>query len=112
MFLFNAEYIKPKDLNSLDGENIKAVLRTLEFLIQHEWNDITTRTVKKYHLVPLSSCDKAIANHHSECAENISGIPAKSLISFNYTDKGRILGLRSENTFYITYIDAKHKYCP
>jgi len=111
VFRFSVKHLKDKHLTKLSGYDVKAILSTLEFLLDHDWSTVTANKVKKYHLVPLNSCNQSIANHHSKCeAEETSSIN-KYLISFAYKDRGRILGFHDSKTFFVTYIDVDHKYC-
>lgn len=111
MFIFNVDYLQTKQLNKLDGNDIRYVLSTLSFLSSHSWEEILVGRVKKYHAVPLTSIKDKIANHHTKSKAKESGIGDKSLVSFAYKSAGRILGFRKNNTFFITYIDTNHDYC-
>ena len=95
----------------MNNYDIKAILATLSFLGRHQWNQILTGKVKKYHEVPLSSVKTVIANYHKISEEKELGVSCKALISFAYKSEGRLLGFRKDNEFFITYIDPNHNYC-
>lgn len=111
MFLFNVKYLQDKKLGSLKNKDIKAVLQTLEFLIQLSWNEIISSKAKKYHFVPLKSVDQKISNHFQNSEREETFESSSSLMSFAYSSAGRLLGFRKNKTFYITHIDVNHDYC-
>lgn len=111
MFKFNVRYLYEKDLNNLENYDIKAVLMTLQFLLEHSWNQISGGKIKKYHLVPLHAVKPSIKNHYKQSElEETQNNTSNSLISFAYKDKGRLLGFRKDKEFFLTYIDADHIY--
>lgn len=113
LFRFSTKYLEEKHLNKLEAYDIKAILSTLEFLIQYNWESVIFNKVKKYHIVPIKRVKEHapyISNYHKKCEEQETGNDSKKLISFAYKDKGRLLGFRDKEIFFITYVDKDHNY--
>lgn len=111
MFFFNVTYLEEKNLSKLQPQTFKEVLSTLGYLVQYNWQQISTNKIKRFHEVPLDSIKEKIANHHRKAEQKELGTNSKKLISFAFNRQGRLLGFRKDNEFMITYVDSTHDYC-
>ena len=97
---FDFQYLNRKNIKNIEKQDWEQFTKKLRVLKEIKWNEININSRKEtgYESIPTK-----------QAKTSINPFDRDKIDVFRFSPKGRFLGYRKEDSFYIVEIDPKHK---
>ena len=99
---FDFQYIDRKNIKKIAKEDWEQFTKKLRMLKDRSWDEINSSSKGQfgYETIPIKNLRKPLNNPFDE----------NKVYVFKYSQKGRFLGYKKQDIFYIIKVDPTHEY--